>query len=112
MKKIILPVLFSLVIFYAQAQSKLNTNKWRKTERDSMSKGQLLYEEENYMLALPVFEQLLKNHPNENYLKYVNGMCGLYRSDRHEISLQYLQEVYSKNKKIAEIEFDLARANH
>lgn len=96
----------------AFGQDKMNTNKWRKSERDSMSRGQLLYEEQNFLMALPIFEKLMLNHPNENYLKYVTGMCGLYRSDKHEQALQLLTEVYEKNRKIAEIEFDLARANH
>lgn len=90
----------------------MKTNKWRPTERDSMQRAQLLFEEENYSMAIPIFEQILKNHPDELYLKYMNGLCGLYRSDKHGLALKYLVEVFEKNKKTAEIEFDLAKACH
>jgi tetratricopeptide (TPR) repeat protein len=94
------------------AQNKMNTSKWRKTERDSMERAYLLYEEGNYTIAIPIFEALLKSHPDELYLKYMNGLCGLYRSDKHGDALVFLSEVYEKNKKTSDIEFDLAKANH
>nr|MDQ3049147.1 hypothetical protein [Bacteroidota bacterium] len=36
----------------------------------------------------------------------------LYRSDMHPKSLELLSAVYAKNRKAADIEYDLARANH
>ncbi|HEY1038151.1 MAG TPA: hypothetical protein VGF30_02025 [Bacteroidia bacterium] len=90
----------------------MKTNKWRQTERDSMERAQLLFEEENYGIAIPIFETLLKNHPTELYLKYMNGLCGLHRSDKHGEALVLLTEVFEKNRKTSEIEFDLAKANH
>ncbi|HEY1054725.1 MAG TPA: hypothetical protein VGE24_06300, partial [Emticicia sp.] len=68
----------------------MKTNKWRQTERDSMERAQLLFEEENYGIAIPIFETLLKNHPTELYLKYMNGLCGLHRSDKHGEALVLL----------------------
>lgn len=94
------------------SQSNLNTFNWRQSERDSMNKAQILYDEENYVTALPIFEGLLKNHPKELFLKYMNGLCGLYRSDKHAESLTFLTEVFSKNKQTLEIELDLAKAHH
>ncbi|MFY8184629.1 MAG: tetratricopeptide repeat protein, partial [Bacteroidia bacterium] len=90
----------------------MKVGKWRKTERDSMESAQHLFDEDNYLIALPIFETLLNNHPKELYLKYVSGLCGLYRSDKHDDALRLLSEVYNKNNKIAEIELDLAKANH
>ncbi len=63
-------------------------------------------------MALPIYEKLQASHIKETYLKYVVGICGLYRSDLHEKSLEFLLEVYTKNKKVSEIEYDLARAYH
>jgi tetratricopeptide (TPR) repeat protein len=111
MKRFIVSVLLSSLISSAFCQS-MKTRKWRKSEIDSLSKAQLLFEENNFLLALPIYQQLQKNHPKEMYLKYVTGVAGLYRSDTHEQSLEFLTEVYEKNKKAPDIEYDLARANH
>lgn len=89
-----------------------NTKKWRKTERDSMERAAMLFEEGNYLMALPMYEELYNRHPKEEYLKYCYGKCALLRSDKHNIALKLIQEIYDKNKKVADIEFDLATALH
>lgn len=71
-----------------------------------------MFQDGNHLLALPIFEKLNQDHPKELYLKYVIGICGLYRSDMHGKSLEYLSAVYEKNKKAAGIQYDLARAYH
>lgn len=96
-------------IYYSQTT---NTKRWRKTENDSMQNALILYDEKNYLLALPIYEQLYKNHPKEDFLRYVYGRCALYRSDKHEDALICLRQVYNKNKKVDNIELDLARAYH
>ncbi|MBL7888782.1 MAG: PD40 domain-containing protein [Bacteroidia bacterium] len=112
MKNFLLSFVFICFISSLFAQGNMKTRKWRSTELDSLTKAQTLFEEENFVMALPIFEALHNSHPKELYLKYVYGICGLYRSDMHEKSLQMLSEVYEKNKKAADIEYDLARANH
>jgi len=89
-----------------------NTAKWRRTEKDSLENALLLYDEKNYLLALPVFENINKNHPNEDFIKYAYGRCALFRSDKHEDAYTLLTEVYAKNKKIQDIQYDLALAAH
>ena len=106
---------FFLIIFLcivASSFSQTNTRKWRKTENDSMERALLLYDEANYTMALPIYEKLYTAHPKEEYLKYCFGRCALYRSDKHEVALTLLNEVYEKNKKIEDIQLDLAKANH
>lgn len=112
MKNIISFTFTFFLLFNCFSQGTMKVRKWRKTEKDSMLKAQLFFQEESYLLALPIFDKLTQNHPNELYLKYVTGIAGLYRSDMHEKSLDYLLEVYSKNKKASDIRFDLARAYH
>ena len=89
-----------------------NTKKWRKTERDSMEAALLMIDDGNFLLALPFYETLYNAHPKEEFLKYCYGKSALYRSDKHEIALQLLAEVYEKSKKVENIDYDLARANH
>jgi hypothetical protein len=112
MKRILITVLIAVSAVAAVAQGNMNTRKWRKTELDSLGKAQLLFEEQNFQLSYPIYNELQKNHPKELYLKYVTGIAGLYRSDLHAQSLEFLLQVYEKNRKAADIEFDLARAYH
>lgn len=111
LNKIILTATLTISFLLAASQT-TNTKKWRKTENDSMQNALLLYEEGNYLLALPIYEKLYNAHPNEEYLKYCYGKCALLRSDKHEVALQLLTQVYEKNNKVSDIEYDLARANH
>lgn len=112
MKKIILLLIILFSVNSLFPQGNMKTRKWRKTELDSLTKAQAMFEEENYVMALPLYEKMLLNHPKEIYLKYVVGICGLYRSDMHERALELLLQVYQKNKKAADIEYDIARAYH
>ncbi|MBA3681474.1 MAG: PD40 domain-containing protein [Bacteroidetes bacterium] len=89
-----------------------NTRKWRFTERDSLDNALLLYEEANYKVALPVLEQIYLNHPKEEFIKYLYGICCLYRPDKYDRAVTALSEVYAVNTNIDQIEFDLARAYH
>jgi len=89
-----------------------NTRKWRFTERDSLDNALLLYEEANYRTALPYLEQIYLNHPKEEFIKYLYGICCLYRSDKYQECLTSLSEVYAVNTNIDQIEYDLARAYH
>lgn len=90
----------------------MNTRKWRKSEKDSLDNALLLYEEKNYTLALPVLDNIHHNHPKEEFLKYIFGQCALSRADKYEEAYLALGEVYAKNKKVENIEYDMARATH
>jgi hypothetical protein len=107
----ILLTLFCFFGFDLVSQS-TNTKKWRKTEKDSMISALMMFDDGNYLLALPFYENLYNGHPKEEFLKYCYGKCALYRSDKHEVAFKLLSEVYEKNKKVDNIEYDLARANH
>lgn len=103
-------VLF-IVASYLFSQT-TNTRRWRKTQNDSMQNALFLFEDANFLTALPIYEKLYEAHPNELYLAYCYGKCALYRSDKHEMAHKLLSEVYEKNKKTVNIEYDLARAKH
>jgi hypothetical protein len=112
MKKIFFLLLLFASPGFVFSQGNMKTKKWRKTEVDSLNRAQLLFEEQNFDLALPIFQRIQQNHPKELYLKYVAGIAGLYRSDTHGMALDFLSQVYEKNKKAQDIEYDLARAMH
>jgi tetratricopeptide (TPR) repeat protein len=110
-KRIYIIMITCLLLQLVHAQT-TNTRRWRRTENDSMQNALILYDEKNYVLALPIYEQLYKNHPKEDFLRFVYGRCALYRSDKHEEALICLRQVYAKNKKVDNIELDLAKAYH
>ena len=102
-------ILFSFVTASAQI---MNVKKWRKSERDSLDYALALYEENGYLHALPIFEEILNHHPKEDFLKYSYGKCALYRQDKQQDAWQFLSEIYGKNKKVPDIQFDMALAAH
>lgn len=105
----VLCILFLAQVSFAQIT---NVRKWRSTEKDSLDNALLLYEEGLYLMALPVFENILKNHPNEEFIQYSYAKCAIFRSDKHEDAYKYLSAIYAKNKKVDEIDYDLAKAAH
>lgn len=109
MKKALVFILFLATVISVKAQV-TKINKWRKTERDSFQNAELLFEEKLHSIAFPIYEATYKNHPKEDFVRYRYGKTGLARSDKHAEALEQLQYSYDKNKKIIDIEYDLARA--
>lgn len=106
-------IVFLVIFCYAGASAQvMNVRKWRQSERDSLDGGMQLYDEKFYLLALPVFENILNNHPNEEFLKYTYAKCALYRADKHEDAYKYFSEVYERNKKVPGMQYDMALAAH
>ncbi|MCX8081543.1 MAG: hypothetical protein N3F09_09945 [Bacteroidia bacterium] len=105
-------IILFIFIFFLNAQKNTNTSRWRPSERDSFENALLMVEEKNYKMALPIFENIYKNHSNEDFIRYMYGKCCLYRSDKHEDAMKCLEDMYNRNKKIILIEYDLARAYH
>lgn len=81
---------------------------------DSLSKANQLFDAKGYLLALPLYEYLLENHEDkkkQGLYKYRLGICCLHKTDQHKKALDLLKEVIEENKKAADIEFYLGRAN-
>jgi hypothetical protein len=112
MKERFILVLVSSLFFASSFAQMTNTRKWRKSQKDSLDQGLLLYEEKNYTIALPIFEALHLSHPKEDFVKYMFGKCALYKSDKYDDAYRVLNEVYAKNKKVQDIHYDLAKAAH
>ncbi len=107
----ILLLLFIVGFISANAQV-MNVRKWRKTERDSLDKGLQMVDDNYFAQAMPIFQNLLSNHPDEIFLKYSYAKCALYRPDKHAEAYQNLKDVYAKNKKLPGVHYDLALAAH
>ena len=94
------------------SQKANRTTKWRTTELDTLTVAQTMFDDQNFVLALPYLSELQKNHPKEGFLKYMTGICCLFKEDRHKDGLVFLLEVYKDNKRAEDIEFYLALAYH
>ncbi|HWY11527.1 MAG TPA: tetratricopeptide repeat protein, partial [Bacteroidia bacterium] len=111
MNKYLLSI-FTLFCHIVLLSQKDNTDNWPKEEKNLFESANALYEEKIYNIAYERFTDLLKKHPNDLYLKYLTGICGIYNSDKYDEALSYLNEVYSKNKKAADIDYYLAHLYH
>lgn len=102
----------TLVIFFSKSlQSQTtNTSSWRETERDSMANAFKFYEEKKFSKALPYYENIYNNHPNEVFVKYMYGISLLNSYNKFEYALKMLQDVYEENPEIDYIELDLSKA--
>ena len=60
---------------------------------------------------MPILEKLYQVHPLNLNLKYRYAICGLLIPGKQEVCLQLFKEVYEKNKKAADIDYYLAKAN-
>ncbi len=105
-------LLIVLLSYFVSPAQVMNVRKWRLSERDSLNKGMELFDEKFFVQALPIFENLLKQHPNEEFLKYTYAKCALYRTDKQPEAYKYFSEVYEKNKKTPDIQYDMALACH
>jgi hypothetical protein len=106
-----LGILFFLVLINLSIDAQfMNVRSWKKTERDSLEKGLLLLEEKKTQQALPIFENILNNHPTEEFLKYSYAKCALLYPDRQSEAYKRLNEVYEKNRKAPDIQFYMAMA--
>ncbi|MGE0569142.1 MAG: hypothetical protein AB7O73_14485 [Bacteroidia bacterium] len=112
MKKFLLYTLTFLVFSASVYSQAVKTRNWRKAERDSFENAFLLFEDKKYDIALPIYEQANINHPNEPFIEYMYGKTALYRGDKHKDALNYLQKAYDNNKRIHNIDLDLAKAHH
>lgn len=112
MKKLVSIVVLIVSISNLFSQELIKTTKWRVSEVDSLTVAQTMYEDQNFVLALSIFSKLQEEHPDVLYLKYVTGICCLFKCGTYERALTLLSEVYSKNKKAEDIEYYLARAYH
>jgi len=81
-------------------------------EQKLFDSGKTLFEEKMYTVAYEHFSTMLAKYPDDLYLKYLTGICGIYVSDKHREGLQYLAEVKVRNPKSADIDYYMALLYH
>lgn len=112
MKKLLFMIVLVSYIPGIAAQADMKIRNWRNSQVDSLAVAESMFEDQNFVQAAAIYDQLQQSHPEELYLRYKLGICGLFRSDMHERSMHLLMEVYAKNRFAEDIEYYLARAYH
>ncbi len=114
MKKILLFVFLSAIAtgIHSQKAQKKSADKWRITELDSLAMAKEMFDDQNFIMAIPFITTIQMNHPDEPFLKYISGICCIFEPTTQEKALQLLLLVYEDNKKAEDIEFYLALAYH
>ncbi len=107
-------LLMFMIVFLPNiyAQKTTNVVKWRSSELDTLTVAQAMFDDQNFVMAFPFLNQLQKNHPEQDFLKYMTGICCLFKEDTHKQGLDFLLNVYENNKHAEDIEFYIALAYH
>jgi Tol biopolymer transport system component len=109
---VLLLVFFPFTFFAQRGSISLNPRKLSKAEQKMVEDAHNLYEEGNYLLALPYYQKLLEAHPKELFFKYKLAACYLYKSDENEKALEYFQTILKEKPKSPDINYFLGRAYH
>lgn len=83
-----------------------------KNEADVKKKAEVLFTEQDYVSAFPLFSQLLSLYPKDPNYNYKFGVCLLFTSDNKEKPLTYLQFAAKKPETEKEVFFFLGKAYH
>jgi tetratricopeptide (TPR) repeat protein len=116
MKKIFVLLAISFTAsFFALAQKGgmgVDFKKLSKEERQKVETAEVLFNEGNYLRALPLYLGVYNAHQDEVYLKLRTGICYLYKSDEKEKSIDLLKQVELSNPQTPDLNFYLGRAYH
>lgn len=112
MKNLLIGLIFICLGTEAIAQESVNYTNWTKEDQNIFEHSMELFDDKNFAVAYDGFEKLLNSHSQDYSLKYLTGICGIYRSDKHNEAQNLLNEVYKKNKKAANIDYYFALLYH
>jgi len=112
MNKLYLFFIFIHLSIYSFSQETVNYTNWSKEDQKIFEHSMELFDDKNFAVAYDGFEKLLNAHSADYSLKYLTGICGIYRSDKHTEAKNLLNDVYLKNKKAANIDFYFAQLYH
>ncbi len=83
-----------------------------KSDRALLEKAESIMQDENFLDALPYYDNLLQKYPNDQYIIYKAGICYLSKSDVPEQSKELLKKVLELNPSIPDLHYYYGRALH
>lgn len=105
-------VLLSATAAMAQKEVVPNLKSLSKEDKQKLDVAENFYNEQSYLRALPLFEELAKSYPSDVFFQYREGICMLYKSDEKEKSINILLGVQKARPDARDIDFYLGRAYH
>ena len=108
MFRIIVSSLLIILCFNSNLYAQKTFSK--KEEKLLTQKGEAYYNDEYYLTAAKIFEQLNKSNPKDLYYELMVGICYSFLNNKKESALDILLTVKSKNPNYNEVNFFLARA--
>lgn len=112
MKNRLLFLFMILFVLKSYSQKTENITKWRATELDTFNVAQDMFDDQNFIMVFPFLNKLQIDHPEDIRLRYMVGICCLFREDQYSHGLKLLLDVYKKNKSAEDIEYYVALAYH
>lgn len=106
---------FILISFYSSGQNgafELDIKKFSKENRIVLDSAELFFEDGKYLEALALYEKLDTINPNEDYIKYMLGMCYLKKEDAYDKAVEFLKPLAEKTPNVADVKFHLGTAYH
>jgi len=107
---LLLLVLILLSPFALSAQ-KRDRHK-AKLEEKALDNGEFYYAENNYLRALPYYQNLIKIDSLNPFYHYRAGICYLYKNDEREKAVVELEKAKMMDPKLELIDLYLGRAYH
>ncbi|MCE3278914.1 MAG: ompA [Bacteroidetes bacterium] len=96
----------------AQKDLTPNVKALSKEDKTKLQNAEFFFSEENYLRALPLYQELMNAHPTELYYKYKTGISLLYKSDEKMRSIELLTQVAESAPDAPDIDFYIGRAYH
>ena len=115
LKKKILLVFFigSINTFFAQVNSLVfesAKNGLTATDIKALNRAKIKFEQDQFLEALPVFDTLVKNHPNQPYLNYLIGICYSYDADNSLKAITCISKLKNESANVDGYNYNLAYA--
>ena len=115
--KLFYTTLFLLIFFSrlnAQTGNSLINQKLlaNKEDKEIFEKAETLAQDDDFLDALPFYQNLIEKYPEDGYIMYRLGICYLSRSESPEKSLEYLEKANNLQLAIPDLPFYYGRALH
>jgi hypothetical protein len=97
-----------------QPEKPKKKKKFLKDPKDktTFEEAEILFEEENFGVALPLYKKLEEKYPDEPILMFRLGVCYLFQPASSGIALEYLLKPDQEKFKKTDLAFYLGRAYH
>ncbi|HEU4719223.1 MAG TPA: carboxypeptidase regulatory-like domain-containing protein, partial [Bacteroidia bacterium] len=82
------------------------------SEEDVIRNADAAFDKADYAKAMPLYSQLLANHPADPNYNYKYGVCVLYASSEKDKALPFLEKASADPKADADVWFYLGKAYH